>query len=80
MPRGSGSSTDVASEHIGGGGALSECVMTRLITFNFGIMQSMLQRGPWTNKYEKKFVHLMDLFTEEYGDDMGFGSEVGGHK
>ena len=80
MLRGSGSSTDVASEHIGGGGALPECVMARLITFNFGIMQDMLQAGPWKKKHEEKFVGLMELFTQEYEADLVFGCEVGAHK
>ena len=54
--------------------------MAKLISFNFGIAQDMLQKKPWTKTYEKKFVQLMDLFTKDYGADIVFGCEVGGHK
>ena len=80
MPRGSGSSTDVASEHIVGGGALSQCVLARLTSFNVGNTQSMLQSGVWTNKHHTKFAHLMGLFTDRYGAGIVFGCQVGAHK
>ena len=75
-----GSSTDGASEPIAGSGALKLEAMVRVVRFNFGVHQGMLQSGAWKRSHEKKFATLMDVFTEDYGADIAFGCEVGGHK
>ena len=57
----------------------ANCIMVTLITFNFGIMQDMLNPGPWNRKHEQKFVQVMETFSEKYCADLVLGCEVGGH-
>ena len=71
--------TDFASEHIGGRVASSHCVMAKFTTYNFGMDQNMLEKGPWARTHRFKFGRLMDMFREDYSADMVFGCEVGGH-
>ena len=59
---------------------VSNCIMTTLISFNFGIMQDMLDDGPWQKKHKKKFAYLMDMFAHVYCADILLGCEVGAHK
>ena len=70
---------DVASEHIAEDGEDgSNCIMLKLISFNFGMHQGMLEDGPWARKHAKKFDHVLDTFFE-LSADVVMGCEVGGH-
>ena len=57
---------------------LSKAISTRLISFNFGMVQSMLAPGPWTKKHRMTFLELMKTFTDNYEADLIFGCEAGG--
>ena len=68
--------TDAVSERIED---RSESVEVNLISFNFGIGQSMLEETPWTQQHQKNYLSLMDTFWDEYEADVVCGCCVGSH-
>ena len=67
------SSADVGTD------AAAERVEVKLISFNFGVDQQMLEET-WNNKHRRTFSGIMETFFEEHEADFVCGCEVGGHK
>ena len=57
-----------------------KCMATTVISFNFGIMQQMLNVAPWRHTYSIKFLELLRLFRDGHEADMIFGCEIGMHR
>ena len=57
---------------------MPECVVIRLVSFNFGMQQSMLESTKrWNNHHVKKFRDLLVSLGTAASTDFVFGSEVG---
>ena len=81
-----GRSTDGAFEPIGVRNAAPEGIgagasaTARVISFNFGMRQGMLDSAQWHKTHKWKFQELLWIFGGDWGADLVFGCEVGGHK
>ena len=51
-----------------------------VISFNFGMPQTMLDDAPWSLTHRDKFFELLNIFGGDYDADMVFGCEIGSHK
>ena len=80
-----GSSTDGAFERSVSRSAASErpcrvpCMVTTVISYNFGIEQQMLHSATWSPHIKAQFLELLHSFVAGYDADMVLGCEVGGH-
>ena len=47
-----------------------------VISFNFGMPQTMLDVAPWNHTHRFKFLELLRIFGGDYNADMIFGCEI----
>ena len=76
-----GRSTDRACEPIVGERSVEEkCMTMTVISFNFGMQQSMLDSATWNRTHRVKFLKLLEIFGDDFDADMVFGCEIGDHR